>query len=155
MSKPITLTVILIAAIALLGGCANGEWTAGDTGSILGGVAGGAAGHQIGGGSGKTIATVAGAIAGSILGRRLGNKMSQRDRQQFGHALAGNSTGQTDSWSNSQTNNHYTVTPTSDSYQHDNRTCREFRMKAEVNGQPDHVTGTACRQPDGSWVIQQ
>lgn len=154
MHKSITLLVAMVAAMALLSGCANRNWTGGDTGAVLGGVVGGAVGHQIGSGSGQTIATVVGAIAGSVLGRRLGRNMSGRDRQLFGSTLATNSTGQTHHWSNSATNNDYWVTPTSSTYDAGNRTCRKFRMRAQVNGQPDTVTGTACRQPDGSWVVQ-
>jgi surface antigen len=31
------------------------------------------------------------------------------------------------------------------------RECRDFRLLAEIEGQPDEVTGTACRRPDGTW----
>ena len=33
--------------------------------------------------------------------------------------------------------------------------CREFRLDASVGSSPDEeVYGTACLQPDGSWLIQ-
>ena len=31
-------------------------------------------------------------------------------------------------------------------------TCRPYQTNATVGGLPTRVTGTACRQPDGSWV---
>jgi hypothetical protein len=31
-------------------------------------------------------------------------------------------------------------------------TCRPYQTNATVGGVPSRVTGTACRQPDGSWV---
>lgn len=152
MHKSTTVLIALVATMALLSGCANRAWTGGDTGAVLGGVVGGALGHQVGSGSGQTIATVVGAIAGSVLGRRLGRNMSGQDRQLFGSALATNATGQTQHWSNR--NDSYWVTPTSSTYSTGNRACRKFRMKAQVNGRTDHVTGTACRQPNGTWVVQ-
>src|SRR5699024_10948897 len=155
MRKAISLLAALVATVALASGCADtGGWNTGDTGALLGGVVGGVAGHQVGGGRGKTIATVAGAVVGSMVGRRLGQRMSNQDRRQFGNTLATNSTGQTSSWNSGSTNDYYEVTPTSDTYYSNNRTCREFTMQARVDGQPDQVRGTACQQADGSWVVQ-
>jgi len=155
MHKSMTLLVALFASTTLFVGCAGNNWTGGDTGAVLGGALGGIAGHQIGGGSGKTIATVAGAVVGSMLGRRVGNSMSRRDRNRFGRALETNEAGESSTWSNESSQDRYEVTPTSQIYQAENsQPCREFTMDAMVDGQPDQVTGTACRQPDGSWVIQ-
>lgn len=155
MNKSIILLVAMSASLMLLSGCANQRWTRGDTGAVLGGAATAAVAHEVSeGSSNQTIYTAAGAIVGAILGRRLGRSMTNQDRQRFGRTLATNSAGQTNYWSNSSTNNTYRVTPTSGTYKTGNRTCRQFKMRATVNGQPDHVTGTACRQPDGSWVVQ-
>lgn len=154
MNKTIPMLVAMLAIVALASGCAQRSWTGGDTGAVLGGVVGGAAGHQIGGGSGKTLATVAGAIAGSVLGRRLGRNMSGTDRNRFGSTLAANGVGNTSHWTNNNTRDSYQVTPTSDNYTRNNQTCRKFRMRANVEGRKDHVNGTACRQPDGTWVVQ-
>jgi surface antigen len=33
--------------------------------------------------------------------------------------------------------------------------CREYTMDAVVGGRPENVYGTACRQADGSWRVQQ
>lgn len=153
-----TLLVAMVAALTMLAGCANrswnDSWNAGDTGAVIGGVTGAAVGHQFGGGSGQTIATVVGAIAGSILGRRLGRNMSQNDRQLFGNTLASGAPGNTNYWTNDRTNDSYWVTPTSSTYTANNRVCRQFRMQANIEGRNDYVNGTACRQPDGSWVVQ-
>lgn len=151
MIKITSLFAGMTLAVALLGGCAN--WSSGDTGTVLGGIAGGAAGSQIGSGSGTTIATVVGTIAGAALGRRIGENFGQRDRREFGHALESNPTGNTSSWTNPDTNDSYSVTPTQ-TYSQGDQPCREFTMKANVNGKPDTVRGTACRQPDGTWKVQ-
>ena len=31
--------------------------------------------------------------------------------------------------------------------------CREYTSTTTIDGRPQRVTGTACRQPDGSWRI--
>jgi hypothetical protein len=33
--------------------------------------------------------------------------------------------------------------------------CRAFSSQIMVDGQPQPATGTACRQPDGSWRVTQ
>lgn len=33
--------------------------------------------------------------------------------------------------------------------------CREYHSTQTINGQPQNMVGTACRQPDGSWRIVQ
>lgn len=153
MSKILSLFCALALSMTLVSGCAGSGWDSGDTGTVLGGVVGGAAGSQIGSGTGNTIATVIGAVAGAALGRRVGQNMGQRDRRQFGSALESNQTGNTESWTNPDTNDSYSVTPTR-TFSSGDRPCREFTMDANVNGQPDKVRGTACRQPDGTWKVQ-
>jgi len=32
-------------------------------------------------------------------------------------------------------------------------TCREYQSTTQINGRPQQVYGTACRQPDGSWRV--
>jgi len=154
MNKSIVTLVALLATVALTAGCAQRNWTGGDTGAVLGGAAGAAVGHQFGSGSGQTLATVAGAIAGAVLGRRVGQNMSNSDRNRFGSTLASSPAGNTNYWTNERTNDSYWVTPTSSNYTANNRTCRKFRMQANIGGRNDYVNGTACRQPDGTWVVQ-
>lgn len=150
MHKMIALLSALLLTVATLGGCAS--WDNSDTGTLLGGAAGAALGTQIGHGSGKTAAIVLGALGGAALGNYVGNRFDRLDRQRFGSALESTRTGQTSTWSNPDTNNSYSVTPTR-TYQQNQRPCRDFTMNAKVDGQPKTVTGTACRQPDGSWKV--
>lgn len=152
-TKTLSFICALFLSMAMVSGCANSNWDSGDTGTVLGGVVGGAAGSQIGSGTGTTIATVVGTLAGAALGRKVGNSFGQRDRRQFGSALESNPTGNTSAWTNPDTNDHYSVTPTR-TYNSGQQPCREFTMNANVNGQPDKVTGTACRQADGTWRVQ-
>jgi surface antigen len=45
------------------------------------------------------------------------------------------------------------VTPTKTFQEPDGTPCREYVTDAVIGGQREQVTGTACRQPDGSWKI--
>ncbi|MDA3920674.1 MAG: RT0821/Lpp0805 family surface protein [Salinisphaera sp.] len=152
MIKSLSLIGAVVLAVSSISGCAN--WSNSDTGTVVGGAAGGALGSQIGGkGAGRTIATVVGTLAGAALGNRVGGHFDNRDRNQLGSALESNQTGSTSSWTNPDTNNNYSVTPTR-TYEQGNQPCRNFTMNANVNGKPEKVNGTACRQPDGTWKVQ-
>ena len=120
------------------------------TGAVAGAVIGGVVGSTIGGGSGRTVAIVAGTIAGAVLGGRIGQKMDEADRIKAGQALESVPTGQRSTWRNPDTGAQYTVTPTK-TYETAGAPCRDFTVDATVDGRPEKVSGTACRQPDGNW----
>ena len=113
------------------------------TGTGVGAVAGGAIGQAVGG----TTGLILGAAAGGALGYTVGNAMEEEDRRRAAYALE---TNRPVSWRNPETGYDYRVEPLETRYER-GRECREFRMLAEVEGQPDEVRGTACRAPDGSW----
>ena len=144
--------VLLAIATALsLQGCASLD--RGDQGQILGGVLGGVVGSQIGGGSGRTMAIIVGSVAGSMIGREIGESMDERDRVNTAAALRDSRTGQGASWVNPDNGTRYTVTPTG-TFESGGAPCRDFRVDADVGGEPNQpVSGTACLQSDGSWMI--
>jgi hypothetical protein len=43
--------------------------------------------------------------------------------------------------------------PYSDSGADNGPYCREFQTTVVIDGQPQSAHGTACQQPDGSWVV--
>ena len=62
--------------------------------------------------------------------------------------------GQTISWSNPDSGNHGSVTPTRTG--RDVQTgayCREYQTEVIVGGEAQVGYGTACRMPDGDWKI--
>lgn len=119
-------------------------------GAILGGAVGGAAGAQVGKGDGQIAAAVAGTILGVIVGRSIGRSMDQLDHHCTGQVLERAETDQTVTWQNPETGARYSVTPTN-TYESGDRFCRDYVSKAVIDGRAETVTGTACRQPDGSW----
>ncbi len=122
------------------------------------GAAGGALiGSQIGSGTGKLIAVAIGTLAGAWIGSEIGKRLDARDQAMMSgttnQALAHNATGQTSSWSNPQSGNSGSVTPTSNYSTSQGQTCRNFNQTVSASGQQEGRQGTACQQPDGSWRI--
>jgi len=125
-----------------------------EQGEVIGGILGGVLGSQVGEGHGKTAAIIVGSIAGAMIGRHVGETMDDNDRMQTAMALNDSRTGETTTWVNPDTGNRYTVTPTG-TFERSEGPCREFRLDAKVGDQPNQeVYGTACLQPDGSWLIR-
>ena len=116
------------------------------TGAILGGVVG----HQIGGGTGRTVATIGGAAVGAFLGSKIGARMDGNDHLKTAQALETSKNGRATSWRNPDTGQRYTVMPNR-TYEGASGPCREFSTVAEINGHRELVSGTACRQADGTW----
>ena len=144
------LTVLTIAVTLSLGtsACTNEE-----SGTIIGGILGGAAGSQVGKGHGRTAATVVGAIAGGYIGGNIGRSMDDTDRLKVRHSLENNRTNESSSWTNPDSGNGYTVTPTSNYQTDSGHYCREYTTDVVVGGRREQAYGTACRQEDGSWNV--
>jgi surface antigen len=119
-------------------------------GAVSGAVIGGVVGSTIGGGTGRTVAIVAGTVAGAVLGGKIGQKMDEADRIKAGQALETVPTGQHSTWKNPDSGSTYTVTPTK-TYEASGTPCRDFTVDATVEGKPEKISGTACRQADGNW----
>jgi len=119
-------------------------------GALIGGTVGGLAGSQIGKGDGQVAAAVAGTIIGVIVGRQIGRSMDQIDQNCTGQVLERAETDQTVTWRNPDSGASYSVTPT-DTIERSGNYCREFVTEAVINGRREWVTGTACRESDGTW----
>ena len=143
-----TLALAVAAALALTA-CETPP-SKQDVGAVSGAVIGGVVGSTIGGGTGRTVAIVAGTVAGALLGSHIGKRMDEADRMKAAQALENSPTGQQTTWRNPDSGSQYTVTPTR-TYEAAGAPCREFTVNATVDGKPENVKGTACRQPDGTW----
>ena len=125
----------------------------------MGAALGGLLGAQIGGGTGQLVATALGVAVGGYLGNEVGKSLDRADQayhsQAARNALWNSPTGSTSTWQNSSTGNSGTLTPTSDAYRDaSGRACRSFRDEIRYDDQSRNtVTGTACRNPDGSWEV--
>lgn len=150
LSRPVAAVV----AVALLAaGCANSP-TKEDTGMVLGGVAGGIVGNQIGKGRGNVLATVAGAVVGGIVGSQIGRGLDERDRalaQEAEYdALERGNSGVARQWRNPDNGRYGEITP-SKPYKRGQADCRDYTHTIYMDGRPQQMRGTACRNPDGTW----
>jgi len=154
MNQQSVLAATALVASALLMACETPP-TKETSGTVVGAVVGGLAGSAIGEGSGRTAAIIVGALAGGALGKSVGRSMDDTDRLKTAHALESSPTGTPTSWRNPDTGAQYTVVPTRTYQTAAGSPCREYTMDATVGGKPEKVNGTACRQADGSWRVQE
>lgn len=145
-----------IMAIAMLAGCSNGQGGIDNTntGLVLGSVAGGVVGNQIGKGRGNVLATVAGAVVGGVVGSEIGRKMDERDRRLAQEAeydaLERGQSGVSRQWRDPDSGHYGEVVP-SRPYKRGVADCRDYTHTIYVDGRPQQMRGTACRETDGSW----
>ncbi len=119
-----------------------------DVGTVAGGVIGGLIGSQFGSGSGQVAAAAAGAVIGAYIGNKIGQSMDETDKLKQQQALAAS---QSTTWT-SKNGNTYTVTPQK-TYVKNNEVCRQYTTTATIDGKAETVTGTACKQSNGTWQI--
>ena len=145
----------MVAGVAITAaGCSSNGFSKEDSGTVLGGVAGGVVGSQIGKGRGNVLATVAGAVVGGIVGNSIGKGLDDRDRQlaqeaEF-DALERGSSGVKREWRNPDNGRYGEVIPTKP-YKRGGNDCRDFTHTVYIDGRPQQMRGTACRNPDGTW----
>lgn len=150
MRKVVKIISPALIAGMLLTGCEQGRQNQ-DVGTIAGGVAGGLLGSQVGGGNGQIVAAVGGALLGAYLGGKVGASMDKQDKMEVSRTLEKQPTNRTTTWTNPDTHNTYSVTPTQTVY-HNSQPCRDYVMKVEMSdGTTKSVHGTACRDANGEW----
>ena len=149
----------VMLAVCMLGGCA-GTYTKQGTGTAIGALTGGALAYGLGkDSSNKEIWTVLGLGLGAMMGSTIGAQLDERDRLLAGRALQATLETSPDNtaggWNNPNTGNNGTFTPVK-TWQTGSATyCREFQTTIMVGNKVQEGYGTACRQADGSWQIQQ
>lgn len=163
MDMKISRIALVAALTASLGACAQngyggyGYGGAGPkqtVGTLGGAVVGGLAGSQIGGGTGRLWATGAGVLLGALVGNSIGQSLDRADRQYLSQASYRSfETGAPVQWRNPDSGNYGTVAP-GRAYQSNAGYCREYNQTVYIGGRAEKAYGTACRQPDGSWQIQ-
>ena len=126
-------------------------------GTLGGAAVGGLAGAQIGKGKGQLAATAIGVLLGAFVGSEVGKSLDKADQayaaQTTGQALENNRVGQQSSWSNPDSGNRGSITPTRTSYDDSGRPCREFQQTVTIGGKTQNAYGTACRDQNGDWQI--
>lgn len=140
-----------VAASLALSGCTTFDRPNEQAGMVIGGALGGLLGSQAD--NNRTAAIIIGTMVGAAIGGSVGRSMDEVDRIKTAQSLETVRTGVPSSWRNPDTGNQYTVVPTR-TYETGAGPCREYTVDAVIDGRRDKVYGTACRQPDGSWRVQ-
>ena len=149
----------LVAASALaLAGCA-GQGQKETGGTLVGAAAGGLLGSQFGSGTGKLVGTALGVLAGAWIGNEVGSSLDNADKaamkQSAQYSLEATKAGHTSNWSNPDSGNSGSVTPTKTYQTAAGEYCREYQQTVIIGGEPQEAYGTACRNADGTWRIVQ
>ncbi len=152
--RPVFSRFPLAFSVAVLAAC-TAPHSQQDTGMVIGGALGGVLGSQVGGGHGQTAAIIAGTMLGAAVGGNIGRSMDDTDRLKVGETLENVRTGVPTSWRNPDSGNQYTVVPTRTIESPGSAPCREYTVDGVIGGRREQVVGTACRQADGSWRMQQ
>lgn len=148
----------LIIALGVAG-CSgpNGTLNKSDAGLAVGAIAGGVLGNQFGKGKGKVAATALGAVIGGIVGSDIGRSLDDADRRAAADAeyaaLERGASGAATPWRNPDSGRYGVVVP-SQPYKlgGSERDCRDYTHTVYIDGQPETLKGTACRNNDGSWA---
>ena len=153
--------VFLVTAALTLSACASTGQQLGTkqtVGGLLGAVGGAIAGSNIGRGKGKVAAVAAGTLLGALFGSEIGKSLDNADKaamaQTTYNALQNQQSGTTSTWKNPDSGNSGTITPTKTYQTASGKYCREYTQTVTIGGRTEEAYGKTCRQPDGSWEIQ-
>jgi surface antigen len=146
----------VVALAVLLTSCATVE---NNPKAVLGGLLGAAAGAGIAAAAGGGAGAIVGAgLGGALIGGFIGNRLDERDKrlaaQAAQQAFENGRVGQATAWTNPDTGNSGTITPTRTKQLADGQYCREYKQTIVVGGEQHQTYGTACRQPDGTWKTE-
>ena len=150
------LILVCLVSLPLISGCASKM----QTGTALGALTGGALAYGLGQDSSKKeLWTVLGIGLGAMIGQSIGQQLDERDQylmaQTFEFTMEKAPTNHRSQWENPDTGHGGTVTPTNTFQTTEGTPCREFTTTVSIGGHTEEAYGTACRQADGSWKIQE
>ena len=149
-------TVVVLAAFVVVG-CAPQMGSKETGGTLIGAGTGALIGSQIGSGRGQLVAVAIGTLAGALIGGEVGRSLDRADQLAMQRnaqvALETNRTNQPSTWVNPDTGHSGAFTPVQTYQNPQGQYCREYVQTVNVGGQSEQAYGTACRQPDGSWLI--
>lgn len=151
--QKLTFAVILASSLVLTG--CGPEANKADTGLAVGAIAGGIIGTAVGRGNGRIAGAIVGTVAGGIIGSELGRSMDREDqRLAYEAELDALERGEDDRvvvWRNPRNGRYGEVVPAR-RYSRGPSVCRDYIHKVYIDGRPQSVRGTACRNPDGTWT---
>lgn len=151
------MVILLLPLFLTLSGCAPEMGPKETGGTILGAGTGALIGSQFGHGPGRIVAVAVGTLAGALIGQGVGQSLDRADslvmQKNAQYSLEHTRTNQPTTWVNPDSGNSGEFTPTRTYKNDEGQYCREYTQTVVIGGQEQQAYGTACRQPDGSWLI--
>jgi surface antigen len=90
---------------------------------------------------------------GQVYGEQLGEPEQRAMMETFQYALEYNKTNEASAWVNPDTGRSGTLVPVRTYQNESGQYCREYVTTITIGGEEVQGYGTACRQPDGTWLI--
>jgi surface antigen len=156
VTKFATITAIGLS-LAACAGTPDGPGRRENTGTLIGAGSGALLGAAVaGGGTGNRLAGAAiGGLLGGLIGNRIGASLDDQDKRlayeaQI-NALESGQSGAPVSWRNPDSGRYGTIV-SGPPYVESGHNCRSFTHTIYIDGRPQTVRGTACRNPDGTWT---
>lgn len=147
-----------LMALAFLSACTTDQAGNKQTiGTLLGAGGGAVLGSNVGKGKGNIAAIAVGTLLGAYTGSEIGASLDRADmmyaNQTAQNAFETAPSGRAMTWQNPDSGNSGTVTPIKTFQTNNGQYCREYTQTVQVGGQSQEAYGTACRQPDGAWLV--
>lgn len=147
-----SLLAVGVCCALILSGCSNASKE--DNGLVVGAIAGGLLGNTVGRGSGRIAATAIGAFVGGVVGSSIGRSLDEQDRRMAQRAefdaLERGRSGERVPWRNPESGRYGEVIPDMP-YKRGDLDCRDYTHRIYIDGRPETLRGTACRNTDGTW----
>ncbi|GAB7023663.1 glycine zipper domain-containing protein [Salidesulfovibrio brasiliensis] len=140
------ITTFLIVSLMTATGCANRAQQGAGIGALAGSTIGALTFKD------KALGAAVGAGVGMMMGYIVGNEWDKADEQRVQQTLEHTRSDQTNTWTNPDTGNAYSATPTPP-YMQDNRLYRDVTIKDEKTGKS--IVAKAWRDENGVWHLKQ
>ncbi|MFN5351442.1 MAG: RT0821/Lpp0805 family surface protein [Alphaproteobacteria bacterium] len=127
-------------------------------GALSGAALGAVAGSNVGKGKGNIVAIAGGTVIGALLGSEVGKSLDNADRAYYSQttqtSLETAPDGKASTWVNPNSGNSGDITPTRTFQDPKGSYCREFTQTISVGGKQEQAVGSACRDAQGTWRVQ-
>ena len=126
-------------------------------GQIIGTAVGGYLGSKVGSGVTRDLSTILGGAAGYFLGGKVIEILDQKEKDEFSSVIEDslnyNSDNTISEWKSSLDEDTSGEVIPLNSYQKDEKNCRDFKKIIKKNKELYEEKSTACRSNDGNWIL--
>ena len=126
-------------------------------GQIIGTAVGGYLGSKVGSGVTQDLSIIIGGAAGYFLGGKIVQILNKKEKDEFNNVIEDslnyNSDNTIREWESSSDENTSGEVIPLNSYQINEKNCRDFKKIIKKNKEIYEEKSTACRSNDGNWIL--